>query len=162
MSTTDVACMVPDRREMRGTGPHGTGTPDEEGRFEDHDGHIDFRNYARVLACFRPISKTKPNEVNSRVEKLRFAFLMYDLNKSGYISRDEFQGILIEMVGSNITNDQLQFLADRTISEALDQIADRTIMEADANGDGMISFEEFCRAMERTDIEGKMSIRFSS
>ncbi|KAH7716758.1 EF-hand [Aphelenchoides avenae] len=127
----------------------GTGTPDENGRFSDKDGHVGFRQFVGVLAHFRPVSQTKPNIVNSRVEKLRFAFLMFDLNKGGCISRDEFQGILKEMVGSNITNEQL------------DQIADRTILEADVNGDGEISFEEFCQAMERTDIEGKMSIKFS-
>ena len=52
------------------------------------------------------------------------------------------------MVGANIT------------AEQLDKIADRTIEEADVDHDGKISFEEFCRAMEKTDIEEKMSIRF--
>ena len=31
---------------------------------------------------------------------------MYDLNKNGYITRDEFKFILNMMVGSNITPDQ--------------------------------------------------------
>lgn len=44
--------------------------------------------------------------------------------------------------------------------EQLTSIAERTIMEADQNGDQMISFEEFCKALERTDVEQKMSIRF--
>jgi len=73
---------------------------------------------------------------------------MYDLNKNGYITRDEFKVILNMMVGANIT------------AEQLDSIADRTITEADFDQDGKISFEEFCRAMEKTDIEQKMSIRF--
>lgn len=42
----------------------------------------------------------------------------------------------------------------------LQSIAERTIAEADVDNDGSISFEEFCRAMEKTDIEQKMSIRF--
>jgi len=46
--------------------------------------------------------------------------------------------------------------------EQLTSIAERTIVEADENGDGMISFEEFCKALERTDVEQKMSIRFLS
>lgn len=29
-------------------------------------------------------------------------------------------------------------------------------------GQGMISFEDFCKALERTDVEQKMSIRFLS
>lgn len=52
------------------------------------------------------------------------------------------------MVGANIT------------AEQLDKIAERTIEEADIDQDGKISFEDFCKAMANTDIEEKMSIRF--
>lgn len=44
--------------------------------------------------------------------------------------------------------------------EQLTSIAERTIFEADQDGDQMISFVEFCNALERTDVEQKMSIRF--
>ena len=44
--------------------------------------------------------------------------------------------------------------------EQLTSIAERTILEADQDGDQMISFAEFCKALERTDVEQKMSIRF--
>lgn len=44
--------------------------------------------------------------------------------------------------------------------EQLTSIAERTILEADQNGDQMISLDEFCKALERTDVEQKMSIRF--
>jgi len=115
---------------------------------EYDDNKINFRQFVRVLAHFRPTNKSRPNEINSRINKLRFAFSMYDLNKNNYITREEFKFILNMMVGSNITTDQLE------------SIADRTITEADLDKDGKISFEEFCRAMERTDIEQKMSIRF--
>jgi Ca2+-binding EF-hand superfamily protein len=53
------------------------------------------------------------------------------------------------MIGSNMTT-----------SEQIDHIAERTLLEADLDRDGKISFEEFCYAMERTDINQKMSIRF--
>ncbi|KOB76601.1 Calcium-binding protein p22, partial [Operophtera brumata] len=33
-------------------------------------------------------------------------------------------------------------------------------LRSDVNNDQMISFEEFCNALERTDVEQKMSIRF--
>ncbi|CAD5222755.1 unnamed protein product [Bursaphelenchus okinawaensis] len=109
---------------------------------------INFRQFVRVLAHFRPANKSQNDGINSRQNKLRFAFSMYDLNKNNYITKEEFKFILNMMVGSNITPDQL------------DSIADRTITEADTDKDGRISFEEFCKAMERTDIEQKMSIRF--
>ncbi|PAV69532.1 hypothetical protein WR25_11999 [Diploscapter pachys] len=109
---------------------------------------MNFRQFVRILAHFQPISRNKENNLNSRKDKLRFAFQMYDLNKNGFITREEFKVILNSMVGANITSEQLE------------KIADRTIEEADTDQDGKISFEEFCKAMEKTDIEEKMSIRF--
>lgn len=73
---------------------------------------------------------------------------MYDLDNDDKISKDELLAILHMMVGANISEEQLT------------SIAERTILEADQNGDQMISFEEFCNALERTDVEQKMSIRF--
>uniref|UniRef100_A0A183I6I5 EF-hand domain-containing protein n=1 Tax=Onchocerca flexuosa TaxID=387005 RepID=A0A183I6I5_9BILA len=61
---------------------------------EDLEQKINFREFIRVLAHFRPISKEKKNVLNSREEKLKFAFSMYDLNKNGFITRDEFKVIL--------------------------------------------------------------------
>lgn len=115
---------------------------------EEIDKKINFRDFMRVLAHFRPISASQNLKINSRDEKLRLAFSIYDLDKSGYITQDEFKVILNMMVGSNITPEQLECIAERTINEA------------DSDNDGKISFEEFCKAMEKTDIEQKMSIRF--
>merc|ERR1711962_1052847 len=52
------------------------------------------------------------------------------------------------MVGANISPEQLL------------SIAERTILEADEDKDDLISFEEFVKVLERTDVEQKMSIRF--
>ncbi|KAK6635350.1 Ca2+-binding actin-bundling protein (actinin), alpha chain (EF-Hand protein superfamily) [Polyplax serrata] len=109
---------------------------------------VNFLQFMQVLAHFRPIKKNKDNRLNSREQKLRFAFKMYDLDNDDKISRDELLAILHMMVGANISEEQLT------------SIAERTILEADKNCDQMISFEEFCRALERTDVEQKMSIRF--
>lgn len=75
---------------------------------------------------------------------------MYDLDDDESISRDELLNILHMMVGANISQDQLL------------SIAERTIMEADQGGQGKISFDDFCKALERCDVEQKMSIRFLS
>lgn len=73
---------------------------------------------------------------------------MYDLDDDETISKDELLNILHMMVGANISQDQLL------------SIAERTILEADQGGNGKINFEDFCKALDRTDIEKKMSIRF--
>ena len=56
--------------------------------------------------------------------------------------------VLTMMVGANISPEQLL------------SIAERTILEADEDKDDLISFEEFAKVLERTDVEQKMSIRF--
>jgi len=73
---------------------------------------------------------------------------MYDLNGNDYISKEELLAVLTMMVGNNIKTEQLL------------SIAERTIMEADADQDDMISFAEFSRVLEKTDVEQKMSTRF--
>lgn len=73
---------------------------------------------------------------------------MYDLDDDETISRDELLNILHMMVGANISQDQLN------------SIAERTIVEADQSGTGKITFDDFCMALGRTDVEQKMSIRF--
>uniref|UniRef100_A0A0K0ER03 Calcineurin B homologous protein 1 n=1 Tax=Strongyloides stercoralis TaxID=6248 RepID=A0A0K0ER03_STRER len=116
----------------------------------EREEHITFKDFVTVMAHFRPVLGKKNDGINSRREKLRFSFSMFDLNKNGFITREEFKVILNMMVGNNITTDQLECIADRTITEA------------DTNNDGKISFEEFCKAMDKTDIEQRMSIRFIS
>ncbi|GMR42905.1 hypothetical protein PMAYCL1PPCAC_33503 [Pristionchus mayeri] len=107
-----------------------------------------FYDFVKVLSHFRPINKNKPHLWNTREAKLRFAFTMYDLNKSETITKDEFKNILQMMIGSNVSEDQVN------------SIADRTMREADKDNDGYITFQEFCHAMEKTDIEQKMSFHF--
>ncbi|CEF64095.1 EF-hand domain and EF-hand domain pair-containing protein [Strongyloides ratti] len=114
----------------------------------EREEQITFKDFVTVMAHFRPVLGKKNDGINSRREKLRFSFSMFDLNKNGFITREEFKVILNMMVGNNITTDQLECIADRTITEA------------DTNNDGKISFEEFCKAMDKTDIEQRMSIRF--
>jgi calcineurin B family protein 1 len=62
--------------------------------------------------------------------------------------QEELLAVLTMMVGANISPEQLL------------SIAERTILEADEDKDDLISFEEFVKVLERTDVEQKMSIRF--
>merc|ERR1711911_234985 len=106
---------------------------------------------SRILSGSSPTSvqsrRALKNKLNTRMEKLHFAFRMYDLDGDDKISKEELLAVLTMMVGSNISTEQL-------IS-----IAERTIMEADLDKDDLISFEEFAKVLERTDVEQKMSIR---
>ncbi|XP_070298019.1 calcineurin subunit B type 1-like, partial [Salvelinus sp. IW2-2015] len=78
--------------------------------------------------------------------KLRFAFRIYDMDKDGYISNGELFQVLKMMVGNNLKDTQLQ------------QIVDKTIINADKDGDGRISFEEFCLVVGGLDIHKKMVV----
>ncbi|MBN3309996.1 CHP1 protein, partial [Amia calva] len=116
---------------------------------------LSFRSFVTILAHFRPLDKTRqprdacsPEPINSRTSKLKFAFQLYDQDKDGKISRSELLQVLRMMVGVQVTNEQLE------------SIADRTIQEADLDGDSAISFEEFRKSLEKVNIDHKMSIRF--
>jgi len=129
---------------------HGDHYSPEKGAGADRD-VVNFCDFVRVLAHFRPLKKNmEKNKLNSRQEKLKFAFRMYDLDGDDRISKEELLAVLTMMVGDNITEEQLN------------SIAERTIMEADDDKDGFISFDDFCKVLERTDVEQKMSIRFLS
>ena len=60
------------------------------------------------------------------------AFQIYDIDQDGYISNGELFQVLKMMVGNNLKEVQLQ------------QIVDKTILQFDKDGDGRISFDEFC------------------
>ena len=60
------------------------------------------------------------------------AFRIYDIDQDGFISNGELFQVLKTMVGCNLTDKQLQ------------EIVDKTILYADKDGDGKISYEEFC------------------
>jgi len=105
---------------------------------EDGGGDVDFQEFVSGLSAF--------SSKGNKEEKLRFAFKVYDIDRDGYISNGELFIVLKMMVGSNLKDMQLQ------------QIVDKTIMEADQDGDGKISFEEFTRMVENTDVSNSMTL----
>ncbi|XP_078726638.1 calcineurin subunit B type 1-like isoform X2 [Lampetra fluviatilis] len=76
----------------------------------------------------------------------KVAFRIYDMDKDGYISNGELFQVLKMMVGNNLKDTQLQ------------QIVDKTILNADKDGDGRISFEEFCAVVGGLDFHKKMVV----
>ncbi|ERF69044.1 hypothetical protein EPUS_08394 [Endocarpon pusillum Z07020] len=105
---------------------------------EDGGGDVDFQEFVSGLSAF--------SSKGNKEEKLHFAFKVYDIDRDGYISNGELFIVLKMMVGSNLKDMQLQ------------QIVDKTMMEADLDGDGKISFEEFTRMVENTDVSMSMTL----
>ncbi|KAK6541655.1 Calcineurin subunit B [Orbilia ellipsospora] len=105
---------------------------------EDGGGDVDFKEFVTGLSAF--------SARGNKEEKLRFAFKVYDIDRDGYISNGELFIVLKMMVGSNLKDHQLQ------------QIVDKTIMEADEDQDGKISFEEFSKMVENTDVSMSMTL----
>lgn len=111
----------------------------------DGNGEVDFKEFIEGL------SQTQRNDKRFSVksdkeQKLRFAFRIYDMDRDGFISNGELFQVLKMMVGSNLKDTQLQ------------QIVDKTIQIHDRDGDGKISFEEFCAVIGNTDVHKKMVV----
>jgi serine/threonine-protein phosphatase 2B regulatory subunit len=85
------------------------------------------------------------------------AFKVYDMDRDGYISNGELFLVLKMMVGNNLKACHircsqslfgLQYYLGQ--DQQLQQIVDKTIMEADKDGDGKLSFEEFTNMVSNT------------
>eukprot|EP00656_Telonema_subtile_P051595 TRINITY_DN6987_c0_g1_i2.p1 TRINITY_DN6987_c0_g1~~TRINITY_DN6987_c0_g1_i2.p1 ORF type:complete len:177 (-),score=43.83 TRINITY_DN6987_c0_g1_i2:165-695(-) len=106
----------------------------------DGDRNVDFKEFVRALAIFS-------NEVEKR-EKLLFTFKMYDIDGDGKISNKDLFKTLEIMVGTNLSQLQLQ------------QIVDKTFIEADSDRDGFICFSEFEQVVLNSDFGDKLTLQF--
>ncbi|TRY83066.1 hypothetical protein DNTS_004474 [Danionella cerebrum] len=98
----------------------------------DGNGEVDFKEFIEGVSQFS-VKGDKEQKI-------------YDMDKDGYISNGELFQVLKMMVGNNLKDTQLQ------------QIVDKTIINADKDGDGRISFEEFCAVVGGLDIHKKMVV----
>lgn len=112
---------------------------------DDHgkDGKLNFRQFAKVFSTFR-----REKSETSKDNKLKFLFGIYDRDKDNKINKTELLGILKMLVGSNIPEEQMNAIAERTITEL------------DENGDLVITFQEFCDTLKKIDVDEKMSMKF--
>lgn len=104
----------------------------------DNDGEIDFEEFLNGIAMF--------SSHGDKSQKLQFAFKIYDIDKDGFISNGELFQVLKVMVGDNLQDTQLQ------------QIVDKTIIYADEDGDGRVSFDEFCKVVGGADVDEKLQL----
>jgi len=107
----------------------------------DLNGEVDFKEFVMGLAQF---SSRETEDM-----RLQFIFRIYDMDRDGYISNGELFQVLKMMTGSNLTDQQLQ------------QIVDKTIIYLDKDADGKISFEEFRQLVETRNTVAKMSVDVS-
>eukprot|EP00923_Selenidium_pygospionis_P058251 GHVN01102243.1.p1 GENE.GHVN01102243.1~~GHVN01102243.1.p1 ORF type:complete len:178 (+),score=25.65 GHVN01102243.1:436-969(+) len=104
----------------------------------NQDGKVSFVEFLVGLA--------KLTEGTDETQKTKFAFDIYDLNRDGFISNGELFSVMKMMVGANLNDTQLQ------------QLVDRTIVQADKDGDGLISYEEFIEMVDHIGIAEKLRI----
>ncbi|KAJ1966690.1 Calcineurin subunit B [Dispira parvispora] len=104
----------------------------------DGGGDVDFQEFITGLSIF--------SARGNKEDKLKFAFKVYDIDRDGYISNGELFMVMKMMVGNNLEDEQLQ------------QVVDKSIRDADQDGDGRISFQEFCKFVERTDVAKQLTL----
>lgn len=88
---------------------------------------IDFEEFVQALSVFHPRAGLE--------EKAKFAFLIYDLDNTGYIEPDEIKRFLAELL-----RDNPHIILD---TSEINEIVNQTLREADLAGDGHISMEEW-------------------
>ncbi len=94
---------------------------------KDGSGTVDFSEFLAMMT-------TKMGERDSRDEILK-AFRLFDDDESGKISFRNLKRVAMEL-GESITDEELQEMID----------------EADRDGDGEVSQDEFIRIMEKTNL----------
>ena len=105
----------------------------------DGSGSIQFPEFLLMMA-------KKTSELNAE-DEIREAFHVFDRDGNGYISRNEFSAVLLN-IGEKITDEEMQ--GKRSVLPTLIEIIRKFsyfftefIEEADIDGDGKINYEEF-------------------
>lgn len=107
---------------------------------EDGNGTVDFEEFLIGLSI---TEMTVDTDRNSKMKKIRWAFNVYDKDRSGTIDRKEMRQIVKAVADVSV-------LPEDAVkkNETPKMFADRLFDEIDRNGDGEITFEEFESAAE--------------
>ena len=106
----------------------------------DGNGEVDFEEFVKWLDTFIVNS-------DDGLSRKRFMFSIYDMDGDGVISNGDLFSSLKIMIGSNLSDLQLQ------------QLVHRTILQGDQDRDGKLSFEEWCQMVEHTGFDKSLSVK---
>eukprot|EP01126_Amoeba_proteus_P005956 TRINITY_DN12057_c0_g1_i2.p1 TRINITY_DN12057_c0_g1~~TRINITY_DN12057_c0_g1_i2.p1 ORF type:complete len:140 (+),score=33.75 TRINITY_DN12057_c0_g1_i2:355-774(+) len=76
--------------------------------------------------------------------KLKLGFRIYDLNKDGFIQREEL-AVLVRAIS------QVHYSNTESLEIFIKEFVDQTFAKYDANGDNKLSFEEWCEAAKENE-----------
>merc|ERR1711959_385105 len=91
---------------------------------EDGSGEIEFPEFLKLMA-------SKLQDTDS-IEEMREAFLVFDRDKSGSVTASELKHVMNNL-GEQVTNEEVEEM----------------IKEADADGDGELSFDDFLQFIQK-------------
>lgn len=96
------------------------------------NGVIEFGEFVRSLGVFHPDAPV--------TDKIKFAFRLYDLRRTGYIEREELKDMVLALLQES----------DLILSDdVIETIVDKTFSDADTNGDGRIDQEEWTEFVKK-------------
>jgi len=119
--------------------------------FWDAD-EINFHQFAVLLSTFRPIRKRTVRNTNSKDGKIQFLFRLYDVDKDGRLSKEDFKEVLSHLVGECVDYTEMEKVIMRAIDETGCDIKD--------DAEIFVTYEQFKMTLEHVDIETRLSMPF--
>lgn len=104
---------------------------------------ITFKEFILSLAVFAPEAR--------RETKLKFGFKAFDFDNDGAIGRVDLMKLVRCLTPPEGTAHALE-------PKALLNIVEQILVEADADGDGALTYDEFVKVVEGTDFYSKLSL----
>lgn len=103
----------------------------------DGNGKVDFEEFLVGLS----LSDSVNNDRQSRIRKLRWAFNVYDKDRSGTIDKKEMVSIVKAVF-------HISAIPETLPNETPESFAEKLFDSVDENSDGEITFDEFVKAAE--------------